>query len=183
MFIALRYRLLALALVSWLAACGPSVGGTGTGLDPVDLASLGAAPAPLCAANFAPALQCPVVNGAASAAPGDGTARVVFVDIAPGGQTRVVFEANGLELEANCLGLRFAGRWGVNGQGQLRFYGTYRSATSSLDLPALLSVQVQTNGTTLQISFVLETLLGEVILGPVTLKPEGQGGGPAAACP
>ncbi len=180
MLTALRPRLAALALLAWLAACGPGVGGTGTGVEPAALASFGAKSAPLCAASFASALQCPPAGGAVSPV-SEGTAKVVFVDTATGGQISVVFEANRLDLEARCQGLQFAGNWGIDAAGTLRFYGSVRSGASPVDPPAYLSVQLQTGDGAGELSIVLQNLQGAVILGPAVLRPAT--GGPATACP
>ena len=179
MLTALRPRLAALALLAWLAACGPGVGGTGTGVEPAGLGSFGATAAPLCGSSFASALKCPPAGGPATPA-SEGTARVVFVDSTSGGQVTVVFEANRLDLEARCQGLLFAGNWGIDAAGTLRFYGSVRTSGSTVDLPAYASVQLQTSGASAELSIVLQNLQGAVILGPVVLRPAG---GLATACP
>jgi hypothetical protein len=180
MLTALRLRLAALALLAWLAGCGPGVGGTGTGVEPPDLASFGASPAPLCGSSFASALRCPPANGA-TVPTSEGTAAVVFVDSASGGQINVTFEANRLGLEAICQGLLFAGNWGIDAAGALRFYGSVRPRGSALDLPAVLSVQLQPGGGTGELNIVLQNLQGDVLLGPVVLGPAT--GAVASACP
>ncbi len=177
---ALRLRLAALALLAWLAGCGPGVGGTGTGVEPADLASFGASPAPLCGSSFASALRCPPANGAAVPA-SEGTATVLFVDSASSEQIGVTFEANRLELEALCQGLLFAGNWGIDAAGALRFYGSVRSHASAPNLPAVLSVQLQPGGGTGELNALLQNLQGDVLLGPVVLRPAT--GAAATTCP
>jgi hypothetical protein len=172
--------ILACAVLSWLVGCGPGVGGTGTGDTPVPLSSFGATAAPLCAAPFASSLQCTAGTGASPNPAIGGTAHVVFVDVATGGQTTAAFEASSVELDARCQRLRFVGEWGVGTAGEARFYGGYATDASATLRPAQLDVSAAVpNG--LLVSLQLED--GSVALGPLLLRPESTPPEPPMSCP
>lgn len=106
------------ALLALTAGCGPGVGGTGTGEGAVPEHR----PTALCAAPFAAALACPATREPSA----DGTAPVRFADTPADPRVTLLFEANGVQLDAPCAKLVFSGRWGESPDGVERFYGTLR---------------------------------------------------------
>jgi|JI8StandDraft_2_1071088.scaffolds.fasta_scaffold77122_2 hypothetical protein len=92
-------RLLPLAAAALLAACGPGVGGSGTGLEP---------PLPPGAAN----LPTPSLHT-------DGT---------DGRQVQAVLEGGRLRVNAACPRLRFEGLWDARSDTPLRFEGSLEGA-------------------------------------------------------
>jgi hypothetical protein len=171
-----------LGLLLWLAACGPGVGGTGTGPRSEDLPAFGAQPAALCTAAFADRLQCPASPGAGPTAPLDGTARAAFVDAQTGGQTRAEFLANEIELEARCQQLRFSGTWGVAADGQPRFYGSASVEGAAMPALAQLAVTAATAPAT-GLVLLLQAADGSVIAGPLVVQPAPDPLPAPAACP
>ena len=114
--------LLAVVLSLSLVACGPGVGGSGTGdaavADP--LPALGATPQGLCAGELAPLLDCSATAiGAASPTPGTGV--VYFIDTIDGRRVLVRLEGNTIELDVPCARLRFSGTWASIGGQAARF--------------------------------------------------------------
>jgi hypothetical protein len=166
-----RTWLLLLALAA-LQACGPGVGGSGTGQG---LDAFGASAVPLCSSDIAAALSCP---GAAAAppAPGasatagvssdSGTAAVYFADTLDGHQVAVTVQGNGLELDAPCAGVRFHGQWGRQAGQAARFYGVNGDGANAQ--PAQVRASLDTSG--LQLT-VLDAN-GSVLLGPVGLRAQ-----------
>lgn len=155
-----RRALAGLALAA-LQACGPGVGGSGTGQG---LADFGATAMPLCGSEIASALACPA--GAAAGTAG-GTGSVYFVDTGDGRHVLVTVQGNGIELQAPCAGISFRGDWGLLAGQAARFYGL--NGSGSHTQPAQLRASLDSGG-------LLLTLLdadGNVLLGPVlvTVRP------------
>jgi hypothetical protein len=149
-----------------LAACGPGIGGTGTGAMP-DPASFGATPASVCAAPFAGSLKCPVGAGVpGTSAALTGTELVRFADVAAGGNASAVIDANQLQFQARCQALQFTGVWGVLGTGEGRFFGTYSNAANT-DAPASMRVASSAAGELQMTMFNGSDL---VLLGPLALQ-------------
>ena len=143
-----------------LAACGPGVGGSGTGgtLDP--LPALGASAQGLCASDLAPLLDCgPGAVGAPT--PGPGTGTVYFTDTIDGRRVLVRLEGNTIALDVPCAGLRFSGTWASIGGQAARFYGFTGPDTALM--PATLEARI--TGNSLQLT--LRDAAGLVLLGPV----------------
>ncbi len=148
-----------LALSALLAACGPGVGGTGTGVSPnVGPAHFGATSEPLCGADFAAALDC--------ASPAAGTAPLLLADGDPAQQASGRVADQRMELRWLCEDWAFEGDWGRAAPPRgLRFYGTARNG-DGVTLAAMLSVRAE--GTALVAE--LQDELGVALAGPVTLQ-------------
>jgi hypothetical protein len=150
------------ALLALISACGPGVGGTGTGLgvaavapeggsvyvdygaaetsvDP-GLAAWNVMPAALCAAPFADALLCPLpgVPAGGPVLAAQGTQAVYFVDADTGKAITVAVASNTIALAQGCPALTF-------------------SVTLTAG-PVSLTVTLQDRA-------------GRVLLGPVALRP------------
>lgn len=156
---------LALALTTGLllalAACGPGVGGTGTGDTPSALPAFGAAPASVCEGDLAVLLACPTGGGTATPAPGAGP--VYLADTIDGRQLRVTAVGNRIELQAPCAALQFRGEWGVVEGQPGRFYG-YTDPDGAA-MPASLQVQSLGGGLLLTLRGAADnTLLGPVLV-------------------
>jgi hypothetical protein len=165
--------LTALALVV-LQACGPGVGGSGTGQG---LDAFGASAAPLCGSEIASALACPAgtaAPGASASAGASGTDTVYFADTLTdsqadtgGSRVTVTVQGDSIALDAPCAGLRFRGQWGLLAGQAARFYGLNGDGASAQ--PAQLRASLDGGG-------LLLTLLdanGNLLLGPVrvTVRP------------
>lgn len=153
--------------LAWLAlaalqACGPGVGGSGTGQG---LADFGASAAPLCSSDIASALACPAGTAApgasASAGSAGGSGTVYFADTIDGRRVAVTVQGNSIELSAPCAGISFRGDWGLLAGQAARFYGS--TGDGSAARPAQLRASMDAGG-------LLLTLLdanGNPLLGPV----------------
>jgi hypothetical protein len=178
----LLHRLFNLALLCWLAGCGPGVGGSGTGENAQALADFGATAAPVCAASFASNLKCAPATPASPGSAGmptpspDGTALAIFLDA--GARVSATLQDNGIELEARCARLRFSGQWGVNGAGQARYYGYTFDDSSGLRRLATLSVAPASGG----LQVLLQASDGNALLGPIDLLAQGAAV-PVPSCP
>ena len=161
-----RARLLvALLLMQLHSACGPGVGGTGTG-DSV-LAAFGANAAPVCASTLATRLACPDAPPVGSNMATPPTALVYFADGLGAAQVLARIEDNRIDLDAPCLRIRFSGEWGtVPGQAE-RFYGSLTTAAAERPVLATLSVQTAGNG----VVVMLQDEDGRVRFGPRLLLP------------
>lgn len=125
-----------------LAACGPGVGGTGTGSSTDSLSQYGAAPSNVClTADFSPLLAC-----GSAAAPG-GTSAVFASDGTPTSRHLARFEGSRLTLELRCLNRTFEGEWASAGQLGSRYFGSVTHAGTGAKVTA--SVIVAAQGTTL----------------------------------
>lgn len=159
---------LALLAMSALSACGPGVGGSGTGQG---LDAFGASSSPLCSSDIASVLSCPAGTAApgasASTGSGTGSGTVYFTDTVDGRRVLVTVQGNGIELSAPCAGISFRGDWGLLAGQAARFYGS--TGEGSAARPAQLRASLDSGG-------LLLTLLdvnGNVLLGPVlvTVRP------------
>lgn len=148
---------LAAAMLALLAACGPGVGGSGTGEDQTPAPPLGASLAPLCASELAPLLQCP----SGTTAPGaGGTDAVAFSGRIGGQDVALAVQGNQADLRVGCVLLRFRGQWGqVSGQAP-RFYGY----TDPDGQPAVATLELRPVGNGLELT--LRDASGGVIFGP-----------------
>ena len=147
----------------WLAACGPGVGGTGTGEGQIALASFGATSQALCSGELAPVLAC--LTGASLATPAQGTAPLHFADTLDGRQVRVRIEGNEIEFQASCVRVHFRGTWGAQAGQAARFFGSVAPDTA----PSPATLQAQTSGTGLQLT--LRDAQGGLLLGPLLVMP------------
>ena len=156
---------LALLLGLMLAACGPGVGGTGTGNSVetpglVGLAYFEAQPAHACSAPFAAVIGCREVAGAEPRQPLPATLA--------GECGAATFEGNDVVLDVICQGWTFTGRWGATADGKRRYYGLLsRDLLLPPTEPAALEVQVQ--GTALVLW--LRGADGQPLVGPLRLEP------------
>lgn len=153
-----------LVLASWLAACGPGVGGTGTGngAEPPGVTGLdyfGAQTANACLTPFGPQIGCSVGTS------GD-PVQALPVSLA-GECAAATFEGNDLVLDVVCGGWTFNGRWGQSATGVLRYYGL---VGTDLLLPPTdpASVEVQAQGTSLVLW--LRGADGRLLAGPLALR-------------
>ncbi len=144
------------------AACGPGLGGTGTG--DAAFAAFGASAAPVCGGVVAGALACP--SAPAGPPPSTGTLPVQFADAA--GQ--VVLELNGnlARLDDSCLKLHFSGEFGTAAGGVQGFFGSYEIDNNGLDVLAALSAVPAAGGGALTIE--LHDVQGLPVVGPVLLR-------------
>ncbi|MBK9244879.1 MAG: hypothetical protein IPM30_08540 [Burkholderiales bacterium] len=156
-----------LPLLFALAACGPGVGGTGTG-EGYALEYFGARRASVCTASFAGELRCPssIVVGPAPFEPEAGSEPVLWVDDPAGARIVVRFNVSDVDLTASCSGVRFAGTWGETEQGNRGFFGHFTAPGADAAAPGTLTVEtVAGNG----LSFTLSDTEGNLVLGPVAL--------------
>lgn len=161
-----------LPLMMALTACGPGVGGTGTGESPLPgLAAFGATSQPVCGAGFAAALNCPAGTIANPTPSADGTASVRFIDAGQGARLVVEISGNAVRLDALCQGLHFSGDWGTTASGGSRFYGSYLVDGSLQRVNASLAVQAVPGSTTGELTATLQDAEGRLVLGPLTLRP------------
>lgn len=163
-----RHGLLAIGALL-LAACGPGVGGTGTGAEPAPgLAAVQASD--LCTSGLAAALACPA--GAASA-PGlpTGTAAVDFLN----STTRAQIQGQHIELTLPCQSLNFSGNWGTVGGEAPRFHGTVTSPAAN----GAAQLEVLAEGDQLRLR--LFNPQGQLLLGPLLLQRLAVGAPPPAA--
>lgn len=150
-------------LAGLLAACGPGVGGTGTGngAAPPGVAGLdyfGAQTANACLTAFGPLIGCTTTTG--------DPAQPLPTSLA-GECAAATFEGNDVVLDVVCLGWTFSGRWGLSADGKLRYFGLVGP-----DLllpptdPAALEVQVQGSSLVLW----LHAADGRLLAGPLVVR-------------
>ena len=151
--------LCSLVVALLLGACGPGVGGTGTGETQAALAHFGATPASACGSDLAPLLSC--TPGNMSAAPAPGWGPVHLADTIDGRRVLVRAEGSQIELSAPCARLQFSGEWGVIAAQAGRYYGF--AAVDGAAMPATLVVQASGAG----LLFTLRDESGRLLLGPV----------------
>lgn len=155
-----------------MAACGPGVGGTGTGESPPPgLVAFGATPQSVCGAGFASALNCPAGTAANPTPAADGTASVRFIDAGQGANLVVEISGNALRLDALCQGLHFNGDWGTTASSGTRFYGSYLLDGSLQRVNATFAVQAVAGSTAGELTATLRDADGRLVLGPLTLRP------------
>ena len=150
-----RNTLAALALAA-LQACGPGVGGSGTGQG---LDAFGATSAALCGSDLAAVLACPPSSASPSGDNGSGT--VFFADTVDGSRVVVTVQGNSIELGAPCARISFRGQWGLVAGQAARFYGFNGEGAAAQ--PAQVRASLASGG-------LLLTVLdanGNVLLGPV----------------
>jgi hypothetical protein len=152
------------ALTALLVACGPGVGGTGTGETGGTTAiggleAFGAAAAPVCSGVLAELLSCAPATTGAVALPSP--AVVLLADTIDGRRVQVRLQGATVELIAPCAGLLFSGNWGVIAGQAARYYG-FAGPEGALR-PATLEVQLA--GSAVQLS--LRDSDGRLLLGPV----------------
>jgi hypothetical protein len=170
----LRAALALLMLAAGLPACGPGVGGSGTGQG---LEAFGAVAAPLCGSELASALSCPpaTVGSPAASAPSGanvGTAPVFLADTIDGRRVVVTVQGNSMDVDAPCARVRFSGQWGVLSGQAARFYGT------NTDQGAVQPAQVRASLDSGGLVITVQDAAGNVLLGPVLVTAR-----PAAATP
>jgi hypothetical protein len=151
-------------LLALLAACGPGVGGSGTGADtPPPAAAV--APAYVCGGDLAPALACDPATGASNDALVRGTAPVGFAAIVDGQAVLVRVDGNRIGFSVACTALRFAGTWGIAGGTEPRFQGF----TDPTGTPVPATMAAQRDGSTLWLT--LRAADGTPLFGPVRVSP------------
>ena len=130
--------LLVLLLALLSTACGPGVGGSGTGAVPDPVAAQGATPAALCESALATALGCAPPAASPTSAPVLASP-LVLADAEGGRRVQAVIGGEELLFDSSCPPLHFEGRWGRGPDGLLRFYGRLadgRLASATLQLDA-----------------------------------------------
>jgi hypothetical protein len=136
----------ATAVMSLLVACGPGLGGTGTGPSVDPLTAFNASAVPVCNSELAASLQCPATT---TGAPGlGGTAVVGYA--AGAGSTRVLarFDGDRVEVQWPCQGQRFVGQWAQAAGQPARFFGLLEQSGQSA---LFVSVVAQKQGDALQL--------------------------------
>jgi hypothetical protein len=180
-----RPRRMGIAAAAWLClqallltACGPGVGGTGTGLTSAadGLRAFGAQAVAACAPGSAVSLACPAASGLDSTG-GNPTAEV-WLDTAPGARWRLDVQGDSVTLERRCTQERFKGQWGSSPALGSRYFGVF-GAESVPGVPASLGVRTGEGG-----SLVLELRgLDERLLLPSVTVQRQSGTLPAPTCP
>ena len=166
-----RTACLAACLTGHLAACGPGLGGTGTGDSEPLLQFFNATATSVCGAPFSTSLSCAGADAAPGSMPqpaAQGTAVTRFVDQPNAANITVTIEANSIVLDARCLGIHFAGDWGITAASDARFFGNYARDSAAVRTPGSLSVQATSKAD--QLSLTLRDADGRVLLGPTTLQ-------------
>lgn len=163
---------LAAVLLVWLTACGPGLGGTGTGASDDALAAFGAQPASVCQSDFADLLAC---TGSGVMTPAPTGASRWFAESEPASRVLLELAGNEAHLLLRCAALEFSGQWGVAAGQSPRFYG--RISAPGIDANAMLLATRSADGLTLQ----LLDAAGQVLHGNLALKPVGAATG-AAGC-
>jgi hypothetical protein len=152
-------------LTAWLTACGPGVGGTGTG-ETNGLNHFGATAASVCAADVGAVLGCVTTSGATSPSPTTAATPVFLADAIASPRVQARVQDHAIDLTVACTGLRFRGQWGeLAGQGG-RFFGF--TGPDGAQLPATLQVQAGTAGAA-GVVVTLRDASGAVLLGPAAL--------------
>jgi hypothetical protein len=136
----------AAACLSLLVACGPGLGGTGTGPSVDPLTAFNASAVPVCSSELAAALQCPAATTGAPAL--GGTAVVGYA--AGAGNTRVLarFDGDRVDVQWPCQGQRFVGQWAFVAGQPARFFGVLEQAGQA---PLLVSLTAQKQGDAVQL--------------------------------
>jgi hypothetical protein len=171
----LRPLALALLLAAGLSACGPGVGGTGTGVEAGTPANgstdaPGVAAGSVCKAAFAALLDC--TDAASGALSTTGTRPVLFADAPAQARAIAAFSGEHLVLDMPCTSSVFEGDWVASGNAAGRFQGLVRIETGSSAQAA--TAQVERQGNSLVLQLANETgpiLIGTVTLGRVTATP------------
>lgn len=148
-----RRLTLGLLLACALAACGPGVGGSGTGATEDPLKAFGATATPVCSSTLAPQL----------ATCGKGQKETYVDDTAQARVTARIVDSL-VELQAPCAGLNFSGEWAAISAQAPRFYGTVTSPVGT----ALASLTITPLGAE-GLRIELRDMLDVPLLGPLTL--------------
>ena len=173
---------LALALTTWLAACGPGSGGTGTGETGAAFVLFSATSASLCDTKLPDALPC--VGGVLSitSTPDILASSVAhFSNVAQGGTLTLTIQGNSVELVERCRKLRFTGDWGITADGDARFFGSY-TLDSMAPVIASVSLLPMPSANANELSVVVRDAAGRVVLGPVSLQQVATPVGATLAC-
>jgi hypothetical protein len=161
-----RLRAILLAgLLVLLSACGPGVGGTGTGSVPdpgtSGLQFFGATAQDVCLSPLAGTLGCVAVVGS-------DTPRLPAARHFATGCAVASFSGDAVVLDALCSGWFFSGRWGVGADGEARYHGLVGpDPVLPPSHPATLDVQA--SGADLVLT--LRAADGQVLVGPLVLSP------------
>ena len=179
-----RPRWMAITAAAWLclqalllAACGPGVGGTGTGLtSAADGLQAFGAQAAACAPGAAASPACPAASGLGST--GDNPPAELWLDTAPGARWRLEVQGDTVTLERRCTQERFKGLWGSSPALGARYFGVF-GAEAVPGVAASLGVRTGEGG-----SLVLELGgLDERLLLPSVTVQRQSGTLPAPTCP
>lgn len=168
---------LMLAVLLLLQACGPGLGGTGTGAmyGPADF---GAQRASACDSVLATALGCPDV---VASQPAVELREFAGLDGAAG--LRLLLDDRQAWLQATCAGLSFEGEWGQRISGEQGFFGSVLVAGSSESRPAWLEVtpaEAAGGDAPARLAVTLRTSEGEALLGPTWVQRVPVGDSPPA---
>ena len=145
---------LVILMVAWvLAACGPGVGGSGTGADEDPLKSFGATAVSACGNPLAPQLAACIQGQTVRYADNPAQARV----------TAEVQDSR-ITLQAPCADLKFSGEWAVIGDQPPRFYGTATRATGTV-----LATLIASAAGPASLQIEVRDQLDQPLLGPLTL--------------
>jgi len=114
-----------LAHAGLLAACGPGVGGTGTGLSVAAdaLQAFGAQAISACAPGASSSPACTAASGLEPATVQPPT--VLWLDTDPGARVRLDVQGDGVTLEKRCTQERFIGQWATSPNQGARYYGIF----------------------------------------------------------
>ncbi len=179
-----RPRWMVITAAAWLclqalllAACGPGVGGTGTGLtSAADGLQAFGAQAAACAPGAAVSPACPAASGLGST--GDNPPAELWLDTAPGARWRLEVQGDTVTLERRCTQERFKGLWGSSPALGARYFGVF-GAEAVPGVAASLGVRTGEGG-----SLVLELGgLDERLLLPSVTVQRQSGTLPAPTCP
>lgn len=175
---------LVLAWMALLAACGPGVGGSGTG-QTIDIAStFGAQAASVCSADIADRLDCAAtaaIDNPTSALVAQGTQGVLYTDHELRPTVMLEFAANSVELREPCRSLQFRGDWGQSPTLGARFFGSVSVAGGPGQAASLTVVADIGKGN--ELSVLLQDAAGQVLLGPVSLtRRDAPAPAPLPAC-
>jgi hypothetical protein len=159
-----------LTLLLSLTACGPGMGGSGTGqtTDPppvgATLPPFGASVAALCTSDLAPALACPSGSAVSPDVAARGTAPLSFVGSVDATEVRAWLEGNRIEFTVGCTQWRFVGDWAAVAGQEPRFFGTINPGS---DQAVVATLQAQRDG--LALLLTVRAADGTALYGPVRM--------------
>lgn len=151
-------------LVATLAACGPGLGGTGTGADGDPLAAAGAQSVPVCQADFADLLACSAGSGAT---PQPQAGPRFLAETEPASRDLLELQGQDARLELRCQNLQFSGTWGQQPGQAPRYFGVVRGPQAGQEARATLTVARTAGG----VEASLLDAQGGVLRAGVALKP------------
>ncbi len=155
-------------LLAWvLAACGPGVGGSGTGADEDPLKSFGATAVSACGSPLAPQLAA-CIQGQT----------VRYADNAVEPRVTAEILDGRIALQAHCADLKFSGEWAAIGDQPPRFYGTVTNAAGT---GAVLATLIASAAGPASLRIEVRDQLDQPLLGPLTLVPS-EAGAAIASC-